>query len=95
VLLGSFIDNSLVTSKGGKDAAVEAFGALADTICRYPALAEHAKFILIPGLIMCICLFVLFVFVILYYYNYGYWRLLYFIDYYLFCACLNIFNFQF
>lgn len=49
VLMGTFIDNSTVTSKSGKDAAVAAFSALADTICRYPSLAEHAKFILIPG----------------------------------------------
>lgn len=50
VLMGSFIENSLVTSKSGKDAAIEAFSSLADTICRYPDLAEHAKFILIPGM---------------------------------------------
>ena len=50
VLMGSFIDNSLVTSKSGKDAAIEAFSSLADIICRYPDLSEHAKFILIPGM---------------------------------------------
>lgn len=59
VLLGSFIDNSTVASKSGRDAAVEAFSALADTICKYPQLAEHAKFILIPGLMPLPAIYVL------------------------------------
>lgn len=53
VLMGSFVDNSTVTSASGKAAAIDAFSALADTICRYPELAENAKFILIPGILAC------------------------------------------
>ena len=49
VLLGNFIDNSTVTTAAGKQSAMDAFNSLADATCKYTELAQHAKFILIPG----------------------------------------------
>lgn len=48
VLMGSFITKP-VRAAGGRELTVNAFSALADAITTCPNIAEHAKFLLVPG----------------------------------------------
>ena len=46
--MGNFVSQP-IAGNSGKQSALAAFAGLADMICKFPALARDAKFILIPG----------------------------------------------
>ena len=50
ILMGNFV-NKPARSPGGREAITGCFSALADVIASCPRLAQHAKFLLVPGTI--------------------------------------------
>lgn len=49
IFIGSFVSKPIVRTMGGREVVKNIFTVLADTICKFRHLSQHAKFLIIPG----------------------------------------------